>query len=134
MRAGPIRAAARSSGRPFCTHTSAPSAASSGAAAASAPSLASVRVQSSIRSYGAPCAGNEAAAGEAKAACEKAGAARVHLVKFDVADPEACAKAVDEVIKELGGLQILVNNAGISIDGLILRYKADDLRRACASA
>src|SRR3989440_583785 len=74
-------------------------------------------------------AGNEAAAGEAKAACEKAGAARVQLVKFDVADPEACAKAVDEVIKQLGGLQILVNNAGISIDGLILRYKADDLRR-----
>src|SRR2546421_7656293 len=74
-------------------------------------------------------AGNEAAAGEAKAACEKAGAARVHLVKFDIADPEACAKAVDEVIKQLGGLQILVNNAGISIDGLILRYKADDLRR-----
>src|SRR5437879_8707943 len=74
-------------------------------------------------------AGNEAAAAEAKAASEKAGAARVHLVKFDVADPEACAKAVDEVVKQLGGLQILVNNAGISIDGLILRYKADDLRR-----
>ena len=74
-------------------------------------------------------AGNDAAAAEAKAACEKAGAARAHLVKFDVADPEACAKAVDEVAKELGGLHVLVNNAGISIDGLILRYKADDLRR-----
>src|SRR5437879_5649720 len=74
-------------------------------------------------------AGNEAAASEAKAACEKAGGARVHLVRFDVADPEACAKAVDEVTKELGGLHVLVNNAGISIDGLILRYKADDLRR-----
>jgi len=74
-------------------------------------------------------AGNDAAANETKAACEKAGATRVHLLKFDVADPEACAKAVDEVVKELGGLHILVNNAGISIDGLILRYKADDLRR-----
>src|SRR6266851_5514474 len=69
------------------------------------------------------------AGNEAKAACEKAGAARVRLIKFDVADPEACAKAVDEVVKELGGLHVLVNNAGISIDGLILRYKADDLRR-----
>ena len=49
--------------------------------------------------------------------------------KFDVADPEACAKAIEEVAKELGGLHVLVNNAGISIDGLILRYKADDLRR-----
>ncbi len=74
-------------------------------------------------------AGNDAAAAEAKAECEKAGAAAVYVVKFDVADPEACAKAVDEVAGALGGLHILVNNAGISIDGLILRYKADDLRR-----
>src|SRR5437868_10645914 len=74
-------------------------------------------------------AGNESAASEAKSACQSAGAPRVYLTKFDVADPEACAKAVDEVAKELGGLHILVNNAGISIDGLILRYKADDLRR-----
>jgi 3-oxoacyl-[acyl-carrier protein] reductase len=74
-------------------------------------------------------AGNEAAANETRTACEKAGATRVHPLKFDVADPEACAKAVDEVTKELGGLHVLVNNAGISIDGLILRYKADDLRR-----
>ena len=29
----------------------------------------------------------------------------------------------------MGGLHVLVNNAGISIDGLILRYKAEDLRR-----
>src|SRR5713101_1065704 len=74
-------------------------------------------------------AGNDAAANEAKAACQSAGAPRIYLTKFDVADPEACAKAVDEVAKELGGLHVLVNNAGISIDGLILRYKADDLRR-----
>jgi 3-oxoacyl-[acyl-carrier protein] reductase len=42
---------------------------------------------------------------------------------------EACAKVVDEVAKELDGLHVLVNNAGISIDGLILRYKTEDLRR-----
>jgi 3-oxoacyl-[acyl-carrier protein] reductase len=53
----------------------------------------------------------------------------VHVLKFDVADPEACAKAVEEVAKELAGLHVLVNNAGISIDGLILRYEAEDLRR-----
>ena len=74
-------------------------------------------------------AGNDAAAAEAKSACEKAGAPAVHLVKFDVGDAEACGKAVDEVVGALGGLHVLVNNAGISIDGLILRYKADDLRR-----
>src|SRR5258706_12089810 len=74
-------------------------------------------------------AGNDAAASEAKAECEKAGAPAVHLLKFDVADPAACAKAVEDVIAALGGIHVLVNNAGISIDGLLLRYKAEDLRR-----
>ena len=74
-------------------------------------------------------AGNDAAANEAKAECEKAGAAGVALLKFDVGDPAACAKAVDDTVTSLGGLHVLVNNAGISIDGLILRYKAEDLKR-----
>src|SRR5437879_5981967 len=74
-------------------------------------------------------AGNDAAAAEASQAAMTAGAAGVHLVKFDVADPAACASAVEEVVDKLGALHVLVNNAGISIDGLILRYKPDDLRR-----
>ena len=74
-------------------------------------------------------AGNDAAASEAKAEAEKAGAPAVLLLKFDVANPEACAKAVDDVVEKLGALHVLVNNAGISIDGLILRYKAEDLKR-----
>jgi 3-oxoacyl-[acyl-carrier protein] reductase len=74
-------------------------------------------------------AGNEVAAQEAKSACEAAGAAKVHLLKFDVGDPAACASAIDDVVKALGALHVLVNNAGISIDGLILRYKPEDLRR-----
>src|SRR6266481_3599939 len=74
-------------------------------------------------------AGNDAAASEAKAECEKAGAPAVLLLKFDVANPEACAKAVDDTVEKLGALHVLVNNAGISIDGLIMRYKADDLKR-----
>ena len=74
-------------------------------------------------------AGNDAAASEAKSECEKAGAAAVALLKFDVADPAACAKAIDDAVEKLGALHVLVNNAGISIDGLILRYKTDDLKR-----
>lgn len=73
-------------------------------------------------------AGNDAAAAEAKAAVEAAGSTAL-LLKFDVADPLACAAAVEEAVARLGGVHILVNNAGISIDGLILRYKADDLKR-----
>lgn len=71
---------------------------------------------------------NENAANEAAAAVEAAGGQAV-LRRFDVADSAATDAAIKEVTAAEGGLHILVNNAGISIDGLILRYKADDLRR-----
>jgi 3-oxoacyl-[acyl-carrier protein] reductase len=74
-------------------------------------------------------AGNEAAAAEALALCQAAGAAKAKLYKFDIADPAACAKAVEEVVADLGGLHILVNNAGIALDGLIMRVKDEDWAR-----
>jgi 3-oxoacyl-[acyl-carrier protein] reductase len=74
-------------------------------------------------------AGNEAAAAEALALVEKAGAARARLARFDVSDPAACAKAVDDVVGELGGLHILVNNAGVALDQLVMRQKDEDWRR-----
>jgi 3-oxoacyl-[acyl-carrier protein] reductase len=74
-------------------------------------------------------AGNDAAAEEAKGLCAQAGSPQVLLLKFDVGDAEACAKAIADSVAAFGGLDILVNNAGISIDGLILRYKAADLER-----
>ena len=74
-------------------------------------------------------AGNEAAAQEAAALCEKAGAAAVKLMKFDVADPAACAGAVEEVVRAFGGLHVLVNNAGIAVDQLVMRVKDDDWQR-----
>src|SRR5437660_1271780 len=57
-------------------------------------------------------AGNDAAAQEAQAAAEKAGAPAAQLIKFDVADPAACARAVDDVVGKFGALHVLVNNAG----------------------
>jgi 3-oxoacyl-[acyl-carrier protein] reductase len=74
-------------------------------------------------------AGNEAAANEALALCQQAGAAKAKLYKFDIADSAACAKAVDEVVADLGGLHILVNNAGIALDGLVMRVKDEDWSR-----
>jgi 3-oxoacyl-[acyl-carrier protein] reductase len=74
-------------------------------------------------------AGNEAAAKEAALLCEQAGAPAVKLMKFDVADPAACAAAVEEVVGAFGGLSILVNNAGIAVDQLVMRVKDGDWQR-----
>ena len=54
---------------------------------------------------------------------------KAELVQFDVANSEIAEKAVAEVAKRLGRLDILVCSAGISIDGLLLRLKDDDLDR-----
>jgi len=74
-------------------------------------------------------AGNEAAAKEALGLVEQAGAGRARLFRFDVADPAACAEAVDQVVGDFGGVQILVNNAGIAVDQLVMRLKDADWQR-----
>ena len=69
--------------------------------------------------------GNEAAAADAVKACVEAGG-KAKAVRLDVADTAACTKVVDEHMKEYGRLDVLVNNAGISIDGLIMRFRDED--------
>ncbi len=44
----------------------------------------------------------------------------------DVGNAEFCNTLVDRAVKELGGLHILVNNAGVTRDGLIMRMKDED--------
>jgi len=74
-------------------------------------------------------AGNEAAAAEALSLVLAAGAPQARLYRFDVADPAACTRAVEAVVAELGGLHILVNNAGIAVDQLLMRLKDEDWKR-----
>ena len=70
----------------------------------------------------------EAAAREVAEAITKNGG-KAEIQGFDVADPKACEAAVDDIVKRHGKLDILVANAGISIDGLLLRMKEEDLDR-----
>jgi 3-oxoacyl-[acyl-carrier protein] reductase len=72
--------------------------------------------------------GNEAAAREAAAAVEAAGG-QASIKRFDVSDPEAVDAAVTEIVKEAGRLDILVSNAGIAIDQLLLRLKPEELEK-----
>ncbi len=47
-------------------------------------------------------------------------------VPMDVADSEAVEEGVKRVLDEWGGVEILVNNAGITRDGLFVRMKDED--------
>ena len=45
---------------------------------------------------------------------------------LDVTQGAACEALVDALVKEFGGLQVLVNNAGITRDNLAMRMKDDE--------
>ena len=70
-------------------------------------------------------AGNTAAAEETLAQLQALGV-RAKGVQGSVADPEAVKNLVDTAVKELGGVHILVNNAGITRDGLAMTLKEED--------
>jgi 3-oxoacyl-[acyl-carrier protein] reductase len=68
---------------------------------------------------------NESAARDVLSAIESAGG-KGQIAPFDVSDFDATQKAVEDIVEELGGLHILINNAGITKDTLILRMKEED--------
>ena len=51
---------------------------------------------------------------------------KAHAHAVDVADGAAVAAAAEELSKEFGTIEILVNNAGITRDGLLFRMSDDD--------
>ncbi|MEA4899664.1 MAG: 3-oxoacyl-[acyl-carrier-protein] reductase [Christensenellaceae bacterium] len=73
-------------------------------------------------------AGNAAAAEEAVQAIEAQGT-RALALRCDVADYAQVEAAVKRVKDELGLPEILVNNAGVTLDKLAMRMSADEFRR-----
>src|SRR6476661_1454583 len=72
---------------------------------------------------------NEAAANEAAAEIAAVGGAAV-TKRFDVADAAAVDAAIKEIVAAEGGLHILVNNAGVAVNTLVLGAKDADWKRA----
>lgn len=73
-------------------------------------------------------ASNEDAARATVEEIQKAGG-KASAERFDVADAAAASAAVDAIVESKGGLHVLVSNAGVSIDGLLLRFKDEDFEK-----
>ena len=50
---------------------------------------------------------------------------KAHKLKFDVSQEDSVSLAFEEIIKINGTIDILINNAGITRDGLLMRMKSD---------
>jgi 3-oxoacyl-[acyl-carrier protein] reductase len=71
-------------------------------------------------------AGNQAAAEATAAEALVQGASQVVVLGADLSNPQAAQKLVADANAALGGLEVLVNNAGITRDTLLIRMKDDD--------
>jgi len=60
---------------------------------------------------------------------KKYGKDRTFFKKVSVNDETAVEKAVGEVAEKYGNIDVLVNNAGITLDNLILRMSLDDWKK-----
>jgi len=74
----------------------------------------------------------EAAAREVADAIKSRGG-KADVAGFDVADSKAVDAAIESLVKQHGKLDVLIANAGISIDALLLRLKDEDLDKLFAT-
>jgi len=53
----------------------------------------------------------------------------IKVKKFDISEHSRIAEFIDNVVLELGGLDILINNAGTNVDNLSLRMREDEWKK-----
>jgi acetoacetyl-CoA reductase len=80
-------------------------------------------VSAALKQQGRIVVANYASNDKAAEAFRQETGIRVH--KFDVCSFEACQAAVEQITTEVGPIEILVNNAGITRDGTLARMTRD---------
>ena len=63
---------------------------------------------------------------QARAVCALLPDGMARAFRFDLAEKDACQELVKAVKEEMGGFDVLVNNAGIAIDQILAFAKAED--------
>lgn len=77
-------------------------------------------------------AGNESAAAETLALVRDSGGDG-ETARFDVASADACEGAIDDLVRRRGRIDVLVSNAGIALDQLLIRVKPEEIERTFAT-
>ena len=70
-------------------------------------------------------AGNEEAANKTVSELEALGV-KAEAVKFDISNHDEAQEAVAKIIEKYGRIDVLVNNAGITRDGLFMRMSKEN--------
>ncbi|RUO80538.1 3-oxoacyl-ACP reductase [Idiomarina tyrosinivorans] len=66
---------------------------------------------------------------DAQQACEQLGAKKVVGFETDITDEESVETVFEQIHQEFEGIDVLINNAGIMRDGLLLKYKDGEITK-----
>ncbi|MCL5048972.1 MAG: SDR family oxidoreductase [Firmicutes bacterium] len=70
---------------------------------------------------------NEAVLADAVASCQRQGAADVRSYVTNVTDESAVEATFSQIDSDFNGIDVLINNAGILRDGMLIKYKNGEL-------
>ncbi len=88
-------------------------------------------ISSALKDAGYTVAANYAGNDAAAEAFE--GETGIPVYKWNVGDFDDCAQGIARVVGDLGAIEVLVNNAGITRDGMLHRMSSDNWRAVIAT-